>query len=121
MDMHPQPGSRADLTNARKFLRLRVKDRILDIVPDLPMTEKFAVREATGMPFEAFVSDSEQKWGEDSLFILWWVGRRQNGEPNLRLSQAEGEWPTIESEDDLEISEIDLDDGPIEDVTNPQS
>ena len=109
----PIPGSRAHAEAASKFIRIRVKDRTLDVMPDLTMKERFVVRNATGTAFEAFLpAETENGVGEDTLFILWWVGRRQNGEPNLPFNQAQTDWPTDIGVDDLELDLIDLDGEP---------
>ena len=116
----PIPGSRAHAEAASKFIRIRVKERTLDVMPDLTMKERFVVRNATGTAFEAFLpAETENGVGEDTLFILWWVGRRQNGEPNLAFAQAQNEWPTDIGESDLELDLIDLTDEP-EDGDSPE-
>lgn len=106
----PRPGSRAQQEAAQQFIRLKVKDRELDVMLDLTMEERFVVRHSTGMPVEAFIPSTETEFGEDSLFVLWWVGRRQNGEPGLSFAQAQTEWPKGLVEGDLELALIDLGD-----------
>lgn len=108
----PRPGSRAEAEAARQFIRIRVKEREMDLMMSLTIQERFVVRAATaGLPFEAFLpQQSGREFGEDSLFVLWWVARRQNGEPNLPFKQAEEEWPTDMGEGDLDVTVIDLDD-----------
>lgn len=98
-------------------MRIRVKDRTLDFVPQLELREKFVVRSATGLPFEAFMpAEQEREFGEDSLFVIWWLARRQNGEPGLSFAMAEKEWAALElAEGDLEASMVNLDDEPAED------
>lgn len=111
MDNNPIPGSRADNEGARQFIRITVQGNTLDFVPNLTMQEKFTVRAQTSLPFEAFLPTvSETQVGEDTLFILWWLARRQNGEPQLPLKQAEGQWPTEFKDGDLDMVLIDLDD-----------
>lgn len=112
----PRPGSRAESEAARQFIRIRVKEREMDLMMSLTIQERFVVRAATaGLPFEAFLpQQSGREIGEDSLFILWWVARRQNGEPNLPFAQAEAEWPTDLSDKDIDFTIVDLDDEPEE-------
>lgn len=107
----PRPGSRAQAEAARQFIRLRVKEREMDLMMSLTIQERFVVRAATaGLPFEAFLpQQSGREFGEDSLFVLWWVARRQNGEPNLSFKQAEQEWPSDLTESDLDVTLVDLD------------
>lgn len=113
----PVPGSRAEATNARKFMRIRVKDDTYDFVPELDLREKFVVRAATGLPFEAFMpAEQEREFGEDSLFVIWWLARRQTKEPALPFVQAEKEWAALDlGEGDLGAELIDLDGEPVED------
>lgn len=112
----PRPGSTAHERGARQFIRLKVREFDLDVMPALTMKERFVVRAATETAFEAFLpAQSAREIGEDSLFILWWVGRRQNGEPNLSFAQAEREWPTNLGDDDLDFSIVDLDAEPDKD------
>lgn len=111
MGLAPTPGSRAADEQARKFLRIRVKDQTLDVMPDLTLDERFVVRHATGLPVDAFTA-TEQAFGLDSLFVLWWLGRRQNGEPGLPFKQAKNEWPAELGVDDIDLDEIDLADDP---------
>lgn len=106
----PRPGSTAHERGARQFIRLKVREFDLDVMPALTMKERFVVRAATATAFEAFLpAQTEREIGEDSLFVLWWVGRRQNGEPNLPFAQAEREWPAEFGPDDLDFTIVDLD------------
>ena len=109
----PRPGSRAEAEAARQFIRLRVKDREMDLMMSLTIQERFVIRAATaGLPFEAFLpQQSEREFGEDSLFVLWWIARRQNGEPNLAFAQFANEWTAINAEGfDLDIVDDDGED-----------
>lgn len=121
MAVAPRPGSVAHERGARQFIRLKVREFDLDVMPALTMKERFVVRAATETAFEAFLpAQSSREIGEDSLFVLWWVGRRQNGEPNLSFAQAEKEWPEEFGPDDLDFTVVDLDDEPVED-DSPES
>jgi hypothetical protein len=115
----PKPGSRAADEAARQFLRITVKGNTYDLMPALEMNERFVVRLATGgLPFEAFMPrETAREIGEDSLFILWWVARRQNGEPALPFKQAQAEWSTLvlNEEGDFDFAIVDLDAEPVED------
>ncbi len=109
----PTPGSRAAAEAARQFIRIRIKDQTLDMMPDLTMRERFVVRTSTGLPIEGFLpAESQREFGEDTLFVLWWVARRQNGEGQLPFAQAESEWPKDLTVDDLDMEMVDLDDEP---------
>lgn len=109
----PIAGGYAETSGARQFMRIRVKERTLELVPDLTMSERFVVRAATGLPFEAFFPEEQQReFGQDSFFVCWWVARRQSGEPNLPFRQAQAEWPKLE-EGDIEAALVNLDDEPM--------
>lgn len=105
----PKPGAaRAQAASLQAF-RLRVRDRTVDVpLPgNLPIKEKFAVKAATGLAIEAHFK-SEGAFGEDTLIVLFWLGRRGAGEPNLAFDRAVAEWPDDLTEDDLDFSLIDL-------------
>jgi hypothetical protein len=90
---------------------MRLREVTLEFAPHaLPIRDKMAVRQATGLPYEAFVSSDTAKVGEDTFLVLWWVGRRANGETKLSLDTVINEWVPIISDDDLEL-ELIVDDG----------
>jgi len=80
---------------ADKVVSLSIEPKGLQAVrlaPGLvPMAEKIAVFKQTGLAFEALMP-SEGQVPLHSVFVLWWVGRRQAGEPDLTLEQADREW-----------------------------
>lgn len=117
----PRPGSLAEAKDARTFMRVQVKDDEYDLIPDLSIQERFVVRSATGLPFEAFLPKrNTNSVGEDSLFVLWWIARRQNGEPALSFARAEMDWPLLGlGVGDLGLTIVDLDDEP-EDEDSPE-
>lgn len=110
-------ASRAEIEGTRKFLRIRIRDTTLDLVPNLDLDEAFVVRSSNpgNLPIESFLG----AFGMDSLFILWWVARRQNGEPKLSFKDAKAEWPTSLTEDEFDLIEVDLDGEP--DNDSPES
>jgi hypothetical protein len=119
----PRPGAAKD--DAKVFIRLRILDRILDVSAQLTIKEKMAVRLATGLPFEAFLKAGEDTFGEDTLVVLWWEGRRQHGEPNLAFLTAVDEWtteiaPQITGPADLEMSVVDLNDEEPQESDSPE-
>lgn len=99
----PTPGAPAQEV---KFFRIRVKDQTLEVSTSPTIAEKMAVRLATGLPFEAFFAHGQQSFGEDSLVVLWWLARRQNGEPRLSFDEVATSWPTLDDGDlDLTLVE----------------
>jgi hypothetical protein len=104
-----QPIGRFEMTLGGTTLQLPVP---------LPFKEKFAVRAATGLPFEQFWS-GELKIAEDSFLIIWWLARRFDGEPNLPLSRVMEDWP-----DDIKAAGLSLDfikDDGDEETDDPES
>lgn len=101
----PTPGGPAP---ERTFFRIRVRDRTLELSAAPTIREKMAVRYATGLPYEAFVRPGEHTVGEDSLMVMWWLARRQNGEPGLPFDAVADTWPTL-GPDDVEVDIVDLD------------
>lgn len=100
----PTPGAS---TTGVQLIRLRLRDDEWQFVPSaLPLVDKMAVRQATGLPFEAFVSSDAYRMGEDSLAVLVWVARRQDGEPRLALNTVLSEWVSLESTDDYELEYV---------------
>lgn len=106
----PTPGATASEV---KFFRIRIQDRTLELSSSPTIKEKMAVRLATGLPFEAFYS-GESSFGEDSLVVLWWLARRQNGEPNLTFDEVATSWPVLD-ENDLELTLVEPDEQGVED------
>jgi hypothetical protein len=105
MAQAPTPGHDRPAAGTSMY-RLRVKDttHLIPVVGMLPIKEKIAVRQATGLPIEAFIRPGSNAFGEDSLVILWWLGRRLAGEPDLTFDAAEAEWPL-----GLHGTDVDLD------------
>lgn len=108
MSLAPTPGvgARAEAAaQATQIITIRVKDREYTLAPgNLPVREKLAVRQATGSPVEAFISDDDHV-GEDSIAILVWLARRANGEAGLAWRDFETEWDALDlGEGDVEIS-----------------
>lgn len=104
----PRPGvgeRTAAARAAQKVMTLTVGGESRNLAVGLvPMSERLAVRAATKMPFEAFLSD-EDKIGSDSVLVLWWLARRANGEPGLSW----GEIVAQTSVEDLMSAAVDID------------
>lgn len=121
MAQAPRPGAAARQDAAQQVMRIRVKDTTHDLSMNLSLATKMAVRSATGMPFEAYWN-GEDRIGEDSIAVLWWLARRANGEPGLPWAQHSAEWDALGtlSEDDLDITELtEITDDP--ETDNPES
>ncbi len=101
----PGAGKRAEASDAAKLiLTITLRGENYKIAPNnMPLSESFALRKATGgLSLESFWS-GETSIGVDSVKVLWWLARRANGERDLSLVQAEAEWPN-----DLTLADIDV-------------
>jgi len=81
----------------------------------LSMTDKLAVRKATGLPFESFLG--EGVFGEDSLVVVWWLARRKNGEAVLSFHEAAEQWPAELTAEDIDVHVGD----PSDDADDPEA
>lgn len=111
MAKSPRPGvgKRAERTDAaQQILRITIRGESWDLCAgNLPITERFAVREAAGTSLERLMEPLEV----DSVIVLWWLARRASGEPTLRLTVADAEWRAMNLvPDDVTVEEIDPDD-----------
>jgi hypothetical protein len=86
---------------ARIRIKLTVRDQEFFVPPAglLPIGDKIAVRQATGLSFESYMRTNTI--GEDSLAVLYWLGRRQT-EPLLGWNTAVEDWYDL----DLEPGEV---------------
>lgn len=70
---------------AKAMFRMTLHDRTVTLDPDrLGPGDAADVRRATGLPLRAFFTDAEDGFDLDTLAVLWWLGRRKNGEPKLK-------------------------------------
>ena len=113
MAQAPLPGASQHAPPSPTTLRMTIRGKTLELVQNISTQEKFAVRFATGVPYDSFVA-GEGRIGEDTFIVFWWLARRQNGEPNLPLQQVMDEWPTDLKPDDLEVVEVSDDEGDAE-------
>lgn len=100
----PGAGRRAEQTAAAKqimTIRIGDADPVTLALNLVSMNERMAVRKATGIPYDNFVA--EDQIGTDSIMVLWWLGRRANGEPTLSYTDAAAEFPT-----DLDADKFDV-------------
>lgn len=103
----PRPGAARAKKEAARRLRIRIRDEELTFSPQITIQEKFAVRRATGMPWDAFTGLLETSFGEDTLVVFWWLAKRQNGEPNLPMLKVQQDWPDDLTSEDLDVDWVD--------------
>lgn len=109
----PVPGraeARAAAEEAANVrLRMTMGERTLELAPaSLSLDERFVIRNATGLPFEAFFAEGQNTIGEDSVAVLWWLARRANGEPHLAWRQFQSEW--VFDAETFDLNEVTEDD-----------
>lgn len=105
MPTAPTPGRVQADAAARVRVRMTIGDKTLEVQPSaLSLDEKFVIRNATGLPIEAFFTEGQNTIGEDSLAVLWWVARRANGEPHLPWNQFKQQW--VFDPDSFDIEEV---------------
>jgi hypothetical protein len=112
-----EKGPRTLIITVRRAVRLKTGDPIVEthrLIPDaVPFKERQIIRKAAGSPLEEYLG----AFGLDSLQVLWWVARRQNGDQFLTLDRALEEWPENVGPDDIDLAE---DDGEPE-ATSPEA
>lgn len=107
----PTPGAARRAEADAKVIRITKDGKTLEVQPAaLSLQERFVIRHATGLPFEAFFTGGEDSIGEDSIAVLWWVARRANGEPGLVFSQFVNDWTFNPEGFDIEVVEDDAED-----------
>lgn len=93
----PTPGvgkRAADSAATRRTLEITLCGEEKTVaLNNLSFRERAQVRKETGgLPLEAYWA-GELTIQSDSLQVVWWLARRANAEPNLRLHQVVAEWP----------------------------
>jgi hypothetical protein len=100
----PRPGvstRKAASDAAQTILVLTVKGQEYRIAPaNLPLGEQEACLKQSGFPFEMFM---QEPLGLIKLVGIWWMARRQSGEPNLAWVTAKEEWPADIVEGDVSV------------------
>lgn len=97
MSLAPVPGVGKRQAAERTGMRITIRGRTLVLhTADLGPQDDLISRKETGLPVTPFFA--EDRFGMDSLLIVWWMARRKNGgEPNLRFQQVLDEFPTYQS------------------------
>lgn len=106
----PRPGKTDAKDSKPRFLKLRLREETLEVGLALSLQEAFVVRNAAGCSVESLM----QSFGMDSFAVLWFLARRQNGEPNLPWAKFAAEWDPDLSEDDIDLDEVNVDAEPAE-------
>lgn len=64
-------------------------------IRDLGPQDDLVARKQVGLPVTPFFA--EDRFGMDSLLIIYWMARRKSGESNLQFQTVLNEFPTYES------------------------
>lgn len=116
----PAPGVGAHkeaAVTAKLIVTITLRGETKRIAPfNLPLGESLAFRKATGgFSVESFWAGGTAI-GRDSVKMLWWLARRADGEPQLTLEDAWGDFPDDLGPDDLTV---DVDE-PDQKATDPE-
>ena len=104
----PTPGAARRSKEQSRVLRMTIHGKTLEFQPSaITLAERFNIRNATTLPFEAFFGGEEGRlFGSDSIAVLWWLARRHNGEPALSWQEFASGW-TDDPDFDVEAIEDD--------------
>lgn len=96
MALAPVPGVGKRQTAERSGMRITLGGRTVTLhLADLGPQDDLVARKETGLPVTPYFA--EDRFGMDSLLIVYWMARRKNGEPNLRFQHVLDEFPTYNS------------------------
>ena len=105
----------AEQRGLRQFVRLTFRGETKDFTPQITLDERFVVLNATkGTSVDVLMSYLDTA-PEEVFATLWWLARRQNGEPMLPFAVFAAEWPLDAAVDDMDFVPVDLDaaEGPL--------
>lgn len=111
----PKPGQarREEEARAARRVAIRIKlggEEYVLHISDLGPQDDLVARKQVGLPVTPFFT--EDRFGMDSLLMMYWMARRKGGETSLQFQAVLNEYPTYESvtEAGFEIEAIE-DDG----------
>lgn len=93
----------------RQFFSLTFKGETKNFSPMISLQERFVVLNATGGTSVDLLITMWDTAPEEVFSVLWWLARRQNGEPMLPWAMFAAEWPVDASVDDMDFDVVDLD------------
>ena len=108
----PGVGARNDAADAAsKVMELTIRGETVRLgVGTVTIDDRALVRKHMhGLPVESFLDG--ETFGLDSLFIIWWLSKRQ-AVPSYSFAQAREEFPDDLTPDDVELGEVDAGDSP---------
>ncbi len=109
----PKPGARKKAEAQRVALKITLNGESRQLhMSDLGPAGDRVSRAQTGFPVMPYFNG--ERFGSDSILVLWWMARRKAGEPDLRYDEVEKEFPTYADLEDVEIHEV------IEDDDSPE-
>lgn len=107
MAQAPTPGvSRRQeaAEEAKRFVKITLQgDTKILALGLLPLSEKAAVLRETHMSFDSLVGD-DNKVGEVSVAVMWWLARRAAGERSLSWAQVMETWPAGLTQGEIDVN-----------------
>jgi hypothetical protein len=101
----PKPGARKREEAKRATLRIALKGETRELhMSDLGPGDDRVSRAQTGFPVMPYFNG--ERFGADSILVLWWMARRKSGEPDLRYAEVEAEFPSYDDLEGVEIEEV---------------
>lgn len=98
----PTPGQTRKDEIKRAGVRIKINENEYVLhMADLGPNDDLIARKETGLPVTPFFE--EERFGMDSLMMMYWMARRKSGEPKLRYAQVIEEFPTYQSVMDAQI------------------
>lgn len=98
----PKPGTTKKNETKRAGVRITISGNTWVLhMADLGPNDDLVARKETGLPVTPFFE--EDRFGMDSLLIMYWMARRKSGENNLRYATVVEEFPTYQSVIDADI------------------
>lgn len=98
----PTPGRTRKEDVKRAGVRITIAENTYTLhMADLGPNDDLVARKETGLPVTPFFE--EERFGMDSLMMMYWMARRKSGEPKLRYQAVVDEFPTYQSVMDANI------------------
>lgn len=102
MALAPVPGVGKRQAAERSGMRITLGGQTYTLhIADLGPQDDLVARKETGLPVTPFFA--EDRFGMDSLLIVYWMARRKSGEANLRFQQVLDEFPSYASISDSDF------------------
>ena len=96
------PNAKANQEVKRVGMVIVCGDKEYTLHPaDLGPADDLAARRETGFPVSPFFE--QERFGSDSLLVLYWTARRKSGEPGLRFAEVLEMFPNMQAIEDAKF------------------